>query len=64
MQLEQQFSQLATPKGAGRGKAFVSKLLLNIGTKAVNSYVDGMNNDPSYSYFAEKVRAAANNKKN
>jgi hypothetical protein len=65
MQLEKQFKELSSPAGGGRGKAFLSKLLVNIGTKAVNSYVSSVNGDSqSYDYFAQRVREAANNKKN
>lgn len=64
MQLEKQFKDLSSPGGSSRGKAFLGKLLLNVGTKAVNSYVSGVNGDnSSYDYFAQKVRDAANNKK-
>ena len=65
LQLERQFKDLTTPKGgAGRGRAFLSKLLLNIGTKAVNSYVSSVNGDQgSYDFFAQAVREKAGNKK-
>lgn len=63
MQLERQFKELSS-SGGGRGKAFLTKLLVNVGTKAVNSYVSSINPDSSsYDYFAQKVRDAAGNKK-
>ena len=65
MQLEKQFKDLSSGGGSSRGKAFLSKLLINVGTKAVNSYVSSVNGDnQSYDYFAQKVRDAANNHKN
>lgn len=63
LSLEKQFKDISSAS-AGRGRGILTKMLLNVGAQAVNSYVAGKNSDPgSYDFFAQAVREKAGNKK-
>ena len=63
MQLEKQFKDLSSAQ-IGRGRGILTKMLVGLGTQAVNSYVASRNTDQSsYDYFAQTVREKAGTKK-